>query len=163
MAQEEEMSFESFNVDQMALVTAITGELSKQNPSLPFEPALFNKIVEAANMIVEECRRERTFAEVKMTPQEWLVSDDVGESSQYMLTVLADIGRPMPNGETPRDVDDLARCIRMVTACGLESKIPKLRVMGDRWNRIAEYWDELKALYAAKKHDEICDFLLFRE
>lgn len=157
------MSFKAFDVDRMALVTAITEELSKQNPSIPFESALYNKICEAANLIADECRRERTYATKKMTPQEWLMSDDVGESSKYMLTVLANIGHPMPDGETPRDTDDLGRCIRMVKACGLESEISKLRAMGDKWARIAEYWEELKALYTADNHAEIYDFLLFEE
>ena len=59
------MPFKPFNVDQMALVSAISAELSSQNPELPFESALFNKIVEAANSIVAECKRERCMRQAK--------------------------------------------------------------------------------------------------
>lgn len=155
------MSFKTFDVDQMALVSAISGELTNQNPNLPFEPALFNKIIEAANMIVDECKRERVYSTPGMTPQQWLNSDDVGLSSRYMITVLAELGHPMPDGETPRDADDLGRCIRMVEACNLESHIPKLLVMGNKWKLIAEHWAELKRLYSAEQFEEIYKFLQF--
>jgi hypothetical protein len=109
--------------------------------------ALFNKIVEAANSIVAECKRERVYATSKMTPSEWLSSDDVGLSSEYMITVLAELGSPAPDGYSPRDADDLGRCIRMVESCNLESEIPRLFDMGKQWKRIAENWQYLKSLY----------------
>lgn len=153
------MSFKTFNVDQTALVSAISNELTSQNPDLPFESALFNKIIEAANIIVNECNRERTYSKSGMTPTEWFNSDDAGLSSRYMIMVLANLGRPMPNGDTPHDADDLGRCIRMVDACDLESEIPKLFEMGESWRRIAENWNNLKHLYKNNKFEEIHTFL----
>ena len=50
------MRFQPFQANQMKLVTAISDELSRQVPDLPFDSTLFNKIVEAANMICEECK-----------------------------------------------------------------------------------------------------------
>ena len=61
----------------MALVSAISNELTTQQPSLPFDTVLYNKIIEAANLIVDECRRERIYATSSMTPEEWLESDEV--------------------------------------------------------------------------------------
>lgn len=153
------MSFKIFNVDQMSLVNAISEELSRQNPKLPFDSELYNKIIEAANSIKEECNRERVYATSGMTPKEWLASDDVGLSSRYMITVLANLGFPMPYGDLPSDIDDLGRCIRMVDACNLESEIPRLLEMGDDWKRIAENWDKLKSLYNDGKNEEIYEFL----
>lgn len=153
------MPFKPFNVDQIALVSAISAELSSQNPELPFEVALFNKIVEAANSIVAECKRERVYATSKMTPSEWLSSDDVGLSSEYMITVLAELGSPAPDGYSPRDADDLGRCIRMVESCNLESEIPRLLDMGKQWKRIAENWAHLKSLYKNSEFEEIYNFL----
>ena len=153
------MSMQAFDVDQMALVTAISKELSRQKPNLPFESSLYNKVIEAANLIAAECRRERIQSTAGMTPQEWLASDDVGESSRYMITVLASLGLPMPDGATPSDGDDLGRCIRMVDACGLESEIHRLESMGDDWCRIAKNWASLKEWYADSDYQAIYTFL----
>lgn len=153
------MTFNTFKVDQIALVAAMSNELTNQNPKLPFESALYNKIIEAANMIVDECNRERVYSTSGMTPSEWLSSDDVGLSSRYMITVLANIGHPMADGDTPSDADDLGRCIRMVEACTLEAEIPRLFEMGDNWKRIAENWEKLKVLYDTEQFKEIYSFL----
>jgi len=153
------MNFKTFNVDQMALVSAISNELTNQNPNLPFEAALYNKVIEAANLVVNECKRERIYSTSGMTPQQWLDSDDVGISSRYMITVLANLGFPVPDGDTPRDMADLGRCIRMVEACDLESEISRLFKMGDKWKLIAENWGQLKSLYNAEKSEEIYNFL----
>ena len=143
----------------MALVSAISNELTTQQPSLPFDTVLYNKIIEAANLIVDECRRERIYATSSMTPEEWLESDDVGLSSRYMITVLAKLGTPLPDGDAPRDADDLGRCIRMVEACNLESEVPRMSEMGKKWKLIAENWCELKTLYKTDKLEEIYKFL----
>ena len=152
------MEFKTFNVDQIALISAIFKELSRQNPGLPLEPALYNKVIESADLIVDECKRERVYSRQGMTPKEWLESDDVVVSSRYMITVLADLGHPQPDGDTPRDAADLGRCIRMVEACDLESEIPRLLYMGDKWQKIAENWQALKALYKSEKSEEIYNF-----
>ena len=157
------MSFKTFNVNQIALISAISNELTNQNPELPFETSLYNKIIEATNIIIEECNRERVYSKSGMKPDEWLNSDDIGLSSKYMLTVLANIGYPSPNGDTPSDADDLGRCIRMVEACDLESEMHLLLDMGESWKIIAENWDELKSLYKNEKFEEIYTFLQDRK
>jgi hypothetical protein len=149
------MDFKTYQPDQMSLVTAITSELSKQNPELRMDSALFNKVIEAANLVCDECARERVYAVTPMTPDEWLKSDDVGESSKYMLTVLANLGLPAPNGPTPRDAEDLGRCIRMMKACGLSDQIDKMKEMGEKWARIANWWGQLNEWYADEKWETI--------
>ena len=153
------MAFQAFHVNQMDLVNAISNEITKQNPELPFEPSLYNKIIEAANMVVAECGRERVYSRKGMTPAEWLASDDVGLSSSYMITVLTSIGHPSPNGDAPRDADDLGRCIRMVKACGLEDKVSLMLDMGQQWKRIAKNWEHLVKLYEQEQYSEIYAFL----
>ena len=155
------MRFQPFQANQMKLVTAISDELSRQVPDLPFDSTLFNKIVEAANMICEECKRERIYATSKMTPAEWLASDDVGLSSRYMLTVLTG-SNCEPNGPVPSDADDLGRCIRMVQACQLSDEITRLYTMGNQWRRIAENWEMLCKQYQANKAESIYTFLNFK-
>ena len=153
------MSFKTSNVDQIALMTAITKELTRQRSTSDVDTALYNKIIEASRLIADECQRERTYATPEMTPQQWLESDDVGMSSRYMITVLANLGFPMPDGDIPLDADDLGRCIRMVEACNLKSEIPRLFEMGDSWKRIAENWDKLNDLYKKDNYEEIYNFL----
>lgn len=153
------MAFQAFQVNQMDLVNAISNELTKQNPELPFETSLYNKIIEAANMVVAECSRERVYSREGMTPAEWLASDDVGLSSRYMLTVMESLGHPLPNGDTPRDADDLGRCIRMVRACGLEDKVPLMLEMGQQWKRIAQNWEHLVKLHEQEQYSDIYAFL----
>jgi hypothetical protein len=153
------MTFKSFQLDQIALVNAISNEINSQNPDLPFESSLYNKIIEAANIVVDECKRERVYATSTMKPRKWLESDDVGESSRYMLTVLACLGYPMPDGAIPHDADDLGRCIRMVNVCELEAEIPRLYEMGSSWKHIAKNWSELKSLYEDSDYNAIYNFL----
>lgn len=155
------MNFQPFQVDQMRLVTAISNELSRQAPDLPFDSTLFNKVIDAANLICEECKRERVYATSFMTPEEWLASDDVGESSRYMHSVLIGASAK-PDGPIPSNFDDLGRCIRMVKACQLSKEIPRLYSMGNRWRRIAENWERLCDMYQANKSDSIYTFLNYK-
>ena len=100
-------------------------------------------------------------ASSKMTPAEWLASDDVGISSRYMLTVLTGSNFE-PNGPVPSDADDLGRCIRMVQACQLSDEIPRLYAMGNQWRQIAENWEMLCKQYHENKAESIYTFLNFK-
>ncbi|EOA9037777.1 hypothetical protein ACIMS2_005234 [Vibrio harveyi] len=151
--------YTAFRPSQPSLVSAIMTELAEQNPDLGMDAALMNKVIEAANLVVDECSRDRVYATSPMTPQEWLKSDDVGLSSKYMLTVLADLGFPADDGDRPHDACDLGRCIRMVRACGFEDKVEKMRGRGKCWTRIAENWEMLVQWYDAQKGEDIYNFL----
>lgn len=153
------MGYKPFSPDQMGLITAIQGELNRQNPSSSFDARLYNTIIEAANLISNECCRERITANKGMSPAEWLASDDVGQSSKYMLTVLAKVGIPAPDGPTPLDADDLGRCIRMVNACGFESRVKMMSQMGNSWKSIANNWTQLVSWYDKSQWDTIYKFL----
>ncbi|MCY9870390.1 hypothetical protein [Vibrio barjaei] len=152
------MSYKPFRPNQMELMSAILAELKRQKPEYNPDVPVMNKAIEAANLMCNECSRERVYADKPMTPEEWLISDDVGVSSKYMLSVL--IGRAFSDdGPTPRDAADLGRCIRMVTSCALENKIEALFEAGPKWTTIAEHWHELVELYNQEKYESIYDFL----
>ncbi|MBW8191365.1 hypothetical protein K0504_09975 [Neiella marina] len=153
------MTFQTFQPDQIALVSAIVQELSRQQPDLPAEAALMNKVIEAANMICDECARERIYANKAMTPAEWLASDDVGESSRYMLACLANIGCPPDNGPRPLAASDLGRCIRMLRACDLENKIELMRDRGKRWSELVEHWKPLVRAYDEEDYEKVSELL----
>lgn len=151
--------YTTFRPSQPSLVSAIMTELAEQNPDSGMDAALMNKVIEAANLVVDECSRERVYATSPMTPQEWLKCDDVGMSSKYMLTVLAGLGFAADEGDRPYDASDLGRCIRMVKACGLEQKVGNMSGRGECWTRIADNWDMLVEWYEKEQGEEIYNFL----
>jgi hypothetical protein len=155
------MSFKPFQADYIGLVTAISKELTRQVPNLQFDPVLYTRLIDAANLICDECRRERVYATSYMTPEQWLGSDDVGPSSGYMLSVLIGASSE-PDGPIPSDPDELGRCIRMIKACKLSHEIPRLYSMGNRWRRIAENWERLCDMYQANKYESIYTFLNYK-
>jgi hypothetical protein len=153
------MGFKPYTPNQIGLITAISQELIHQNPNGQVDPHLYNKIIEAANIVCEACKRERVYANKPMTPSEWLECDDVGESSKYMLTVLANLGFPPENGPTPRDSNDLGRCIRMLECCGLTDQVVKMSDMGVKWSRLAGGWEQLTKWYQDNECEAIYEFL----
>lgn len=151
--------YQTFRPSQPGLVAAIMTVLGEESPHGGADVALMNKVIEAANMICDECARERVYADKPMTPQEWLASDDTGQSSKYMLSVLAGIGFPEDKGPTPRDASDFGRCLRMVRVCGFENDVSKMREHGDAWQRIADNWAQLVSWYDADNGRDIYHFL----
>ncbi|WP_407330572.1 hypothetical protein [Enterovibrio sp. 27052020O] len=151
--------YQTFRPSQPSLVAAIMSFLGDEKPSGGVDVALMNKVIEAANLVCEECARERVYADKPMTPKEWLASDDTGQSSKYMLSVLAELGCPAEDGPTPRDAADFGRCLRMVRVCGFESDVSKMREYGDNWQRIADNWGQLVAWYDADNNRDIYGFL----
>jgi|TARA_B110000211_G_scaffold207660_1_gene243635 hypothetical protein len=153
------MSFKPVHIRQMELVTAISNELSRQVPDLPFDVGVYNTIITAANLVIDECKRERVLANKPMTPTEWLASDDVGMSSRYLLSLLTDEALFKAEYAVPHDADDLGRCIRMVEVCHLQESLQKLEKQECKWKEIGERWWDLVELYTDKDYKQIYDFL----
>ncbi|MBB1452343.1 hypothetical protein H5159_14955 [Pseudoalteromonas sp. SG43-1] len=151
-----------YPIDQMSLISAINTELTRQHPEMPLISSVFNKCIEAANLICEECEREKVMATERMSLSEWFNCDDTGLSSCFMAYVI-DSGIPpqIPVQEYayPRDADDLGRCIRMVRACELENQLFLLRTAGHEWSLISNQWDNLTSLYDQKQWEAINTFL----
>lgn len=148
--------FKPFHPSQPGLVSAILKNLSGKS----CDAALMNKIIEAANLVCEECARERVYAVKPMSTAEWLACDDVGQSSKYMLQFISDTKNLAPeNGPVPRDADDLGRCIRMLEFTGLISDIDKIKEASSEWALIAENWTVLTQLYNNGDGEQIYAFL----
>lgn len=143
----------------MELISAISNELSRQHPDLPFDVGVYNTIISAANLVIEECKRERVMANKPMTPTEWLASDDVGMSSRYLLSLLTDEVVFKAEYAVPLDAGDLGRCIRMVEVCHLQENLPKLQKQEGKWKEIGGRWWDLVELYAFKDYSQINEFL----
>ncbi|WP_288985817.1 hypothetical protein [uncultured Pseudoalteromonas sp.] len=148
----------TYQIDQMALFSAISKELTRQHPDMPVISSVFNKCIEAANLICDECEREQIMARKGMSLLEWFNCDDTGLSSRYMARVI-DGSTPhqilIREYEYPRDADDLGRCIRMVRACGLENHVFLLLTTGHEWHQIANDWEKLVTWYDQNNWGEL--------
>jgi hypothetical protein len=81
----------------------------------------------------------------------WIVGDDTGSSSKYMLaTALAGIAPPAKFGPSwPRDAADLGRCLRLIErAPSVASALPVLAECSPKWKALAEGWGELTKLFS---------------
>lgn len=149
------------SIDQMSVVNAINAELSRQCPNMPFCPSIFNTVIKAANLVVEECGREPVKVREGMSISEWFECDDTGTSSKYMAYVI-DGGTtrlPIQSYSYPHDADDFGRCLRMVRALGFEKKVFLMLTAGPEWRDIANHWDELVAHYDNENWEGLYSFL----
>ena len=79
---------------------------------------------------------------------EWLVGDDTGLSSKYMLaTALSGVVPKYKWGvEYPLDGSDLGRCIRLIqSAPSVRNALPILAAASPKWAALAADWDALVA------------------
>jgi hypothetical protein len=149
------------SIDQMSLVNTIIQELSRQCPEMPFCPSIYNTVINAANLVVEECAREPVKVREGMSISEWFECDDTGTSSKYMAYVIDGGAKRLPVQaySYPRDAADFGRCLRMVRALGFEEKIQLMRTTGHEWREIASHWDELVDHYDNENREDIYSFL----
>lgn len=153
---------DQYQINQMKLISAISDEVIRQHPNMTFDPAIYNACIKAANVVVDECKREKLMTKQGMTVAQWFNCDDTGLSSKYMAYVL-DNGAtrlPVPAFEIPHDADDLERCIRMVKACGFRhADIDRMYSKSKVWRCISENWHELVKHYDKGDHEYISRFL----
>lgn len=135
-------------------------EVSDQVKGMPFDPAIYNSAIKAANLVAEECARGRTGTFEGMTVAQWVGCDDVGASSRYMAYTLDDGKTRMPIADYayPHDYDDLGRCIRMVRACGF-TDISPMCATSTKWMRICNNWEDLVCLYDNEEYEAVYDLL----
>lgn len=136
----------TYKINQMSLISAISAELSRQVPNMPFEPRFYNRIVSAANSICDELSTPVVKASDGMGLTAWLASDDVGMSSKYMAAVLS--GKFTADFAYPHDPSDFGRCLRMIRACPeFEGLIHRMCSKGRQWEAVANNWEEWAKLY----------------
>lgn len=132
-------------INQINLIGAILKELEKQKiPNI--KTRVLNKIVEAANSIIDEYQRKDIIAKPGAGINAWLASDDTGLSSEFMAITLNERG--VRKFAEPMDSDDFGRCIRMLRVCpDLKDKLPLMKQHGPIWSQIVDYWDKLEGYY----------------
>ena len=136
----------SYRIDKMKLINAISHELNRQFPNIPADHR-FNIIIQAADMIIDAYQAEPVIAEHGMGLNAWLASDDTGPSSLSMASILSG-GQFNAENHYPRDPDDLGRCIRLIRAVPeFKDRIHLLRDHGKQWSAVANNWEHWTVLY----------------
>lgn len=155
----------SYQINQINLISAITNELSRQHPGIAVDHR-FNKIIEAANIIVAEFGRPYVPASSNMGLEAWLNSDETGSSSLYMAWILSGggfghwWGRRQPEPNYPRDPDDFGRCLKMVEAVPeFKGIIYKMNDYGPEWMAVARHWDSWEKLYLENDGRDLYDLM----
>lgn len=144
--QAEEQQPGVIHVNQIDLFSAIAKHITRRHGKLAIQQRHLNAIIAAANIVVDEFAHEAVMPHKGMTLTQWLASDDVGASSQYMAFVLGT--GPLCERRHPLDPDDFGRCHRLLEAVeGLRERVPLMAVCGQSWKVLAEHWDELETLY----------------
>lgn len=84
----------------------------------------------------------------------WHQHGEHGASSEWMSAMLdprRELDDFIPNACFPYDADDFSRChqlLKMVPE--LRERMHRLRKHAPEWDRLAQHWDELTALFEAK-------------
>ncbi len=81
-------------------------------------------------------------------PEQWLAGPDTGISSRAICARLrGGLPSAAPSGNTPRDPADFGRCHRLLHAIpGWRARIGEMAAVPG-WEKLAQHWDELEALY----------------
>lgn len=128
------------------------------------ETRQMNAIIDAANLLIEELRKPRVPAQPGEGIDKWLQSDDVGQSSLFMLHVLGNVGasyihlaghKLREDDESPphpHDPSDLWRCIKLLQSVPqLVPELPRMANYSPHWRVLVEHWDELTQLFEQER------------
>ena len=146
---------DTHQINQIALISAISKELCRQVPGLTVDHR-YNTIIQAANLIVKEFARKQVVGLKGVGLNAWLASDDVGASSRYMAAMLT--GSCSAEHAYPRDVDDFGRCVRMIEAVYQEgAKVPLDPMLncGPHWTMVTTNWLSWEMMYKAEQLTEL--------
>jgi hypothetical protein len=84
--------------------------------------------------------------------QAWLASDDTGQSSLYMASVLGGFRRDYAH---PRDLDDFGRCSRLLDAVPeFRPRLSEMRDKSPEWAALVDSWEAIEKIIPAEKYQE---------
>lgn len=137
------------HIGQPELVGGILKALDKLGVK-EAEPRIINKVIEAADIIIAELRRDRVDAKEGMGLAAWLKSDDTGMSSMFMAHVMYGVHDRHANQKPyPYDPADFGRCHRFLFAVPeARAKLPMMAAHGPVWSGYVARWEEMEAMYA---------------
>lgn len=144
-------------LNQINLISAICKELEKQGLK-SLVPRQYNAVIEAANLVIQECDKQPVMTTAGMGIHAWLASDDVGASSKYMASVLR--GKHHVNYAHPHDAADFGRCVRLLDA--VPEFRPLVNTMANKspeWARLVDCWEAAEAAVRANDYKTANDLV----
>ena len=137
-------------LSQIELIEAICKHL-RQKGVKTFATRQYNAIINAADSILEEIKREPVMASKNIGLTRWLVSDDTGMSSKFMASVLSNLH--IGKLEYPHDADDFGRCIRLLDAVPeFRERLDIMREHGIEWANLLDCWTEAEYSYRSNDY-----------
>ena len=140
------MSNTSF-VSQIDIATAIMDKVSEIHPGHFASTRQCNVIFKAASMVSEALSTPDTRSVPGEGLEAWLKTDDVGASSKFMASVLAEGIQINASQPHPHDPSDFIRCRKLILAAPEWEE--RLSIMADVsmvWSALIEHWQELCAV-----------------
>lgn len=136
-------------VSQIKLIAAIGKNLDKQGVK-SLVPRQYNAIIEAANIVIAAIEQEPCMAKEAMGLDAWLRSDDVGQSSAYMASVMGGFVRPYAH---PYGADDFGRCHRLLIAVPeFRDRLEMMRDKSEQWAALLDCWGAIVDRIEAKDY-----------
>lgn len=88
-----------------------------------------------------------------MTPNDWILGNDMGISSRTIWAVMMGEGPPHWHG-TPSDPDDFGRCWRLLARFPeWRRRLPEVAERHPEWSGLVREWDRLSRMYEAVIED----------
>ncbi len=136
-------------ISQIELISGICKVIEKHGMKNILHRQL-NAIIEGANIIIESLNTPFKDAYIGCSLDEWLRTDQVGQSSKYLAFALSGEGHRFAENNHPHDWDDFGRCITLLDSV-LYLRLNLERMAdpkhGKVWNAIYANWRELERLY----------------
>lgn len=150
---------ESVHINQIDLIAAIGKHLDRRHKIKNVLPRQYNAIIAAANLIVAEFAEAERPSRDGMGLQAWLLSDDTGISSKYIVSAIKrgesfrSLGGKGVGYGHPHDSDDFGRCVRLLKAAPeLRSQLSVMRECSKEWKQLFDNWADLEALYEGEEY-----------
>ena len=155
----------------IAIITEVCRQAEEQGIAPDTIPRQMNTVINAANDIVAVFRVGYTPAARGGGIDKWLLSDDVGMSSLFMLSVCFEADQHFGQRYTlppwvrmpesvcfPHDPSDLNRCVKLLEACHtLRLSLNNLKAHGPQWEKLVDNWFELESLILKERAGEKTD------
>lgn len=113
----------------------------------PAQSRHMRAIIQAADIILAEFRRESVAATPAIGLDAWRQTDDTAASSVYMANVMSGLSNTQAFAH-PHDPDDFGRCYRLLRSVPeFADKLEALSTCPAPWPDLIVNWSELEGLY----------------
>ncbi|MFA0809327.1 hypothetical protein [Microbulbifer epialgicus] len=135
---------DTVNVSQIDIVSAILNKIHEACPNQLLSPCQVNTIHNAATMVLEVLHTREVRAAPGIGLEAWLRTEDVGASSKFMASILAQEHGIKAMPTHPIDPSDFARCRKLLSAVPeLEDRLELMADQSEVWKRLVERWSEI--------------------